>query len=103
TTPPSAPADGTAWLVGTGASGDWAGEDGKLACHQAGAWIFVAPCNGMNLLNKANGQFTHYLNGWQSPALVAAPSGGTVIDSQARTAIAALISALQAAAILPSG
>ena len=34
--PPPAPIEGEAWLVASGAAGEWAGQDGKLASRQSG-------------------------------------------------------------------
>lgn len=101
TTPPTTPIDGTNWLVGTGGTGAWAGMDGTIACLQSGNWIFVTPRDGVNVLNRATGQTIHFAGSWQTPAFVASPTGGTTIDTQARTAIVGLITALQTAGILP--
>jgi hypothetical protein len=100
--PPVSPAEGECWLVASGATGEWAGEDGKLAARQAGNWLFIAPKDGMRLFDHATGQVLLYRNGWQRPAAPVAPSGGSVIDAEARTAIAELISALSEAGVLPS-
>ena len=100
--PPVDPADGEAWLVATGATGEWAGEDGKLAARQAGNWLVVAPKDGMRLFDRATGQVLLYNGGWQRPAAPALPSGGSVIDAEARAAIADLISALVGGGVLPS-
>src|SRR5690606_35888596 len=35
-TPPGSPADGDSYIVGTGASGAWAGKDGQFACFVDG-------------------------------------------------------------------
>ena len=94
--PPVDPADGEAWLVATGATGEWAGEDGKLAARQAGNWLVVAPKDGMRLFDRATGQVLLY-NGGR-----ALPSGGSVIDAEARNAIGELISALVDGGVLPS-
>lgn len=98
-TPPAAPTDGTNWLVATGATGAWAGQDGNLACLQNGNWMFVAPRDGMLVLNRTSRQWQHYSGSWQAPAAPAAPTGGSVIDVAARSAISGLITALQAAGI----
>jgi hypothetical protein len=100
-TPPATPAEGGCWLVATGATGDWAGHAGEIACREAGAWLFVTPRDGIRILNKATGQQMFYRTGWQAPSTPAAPSGGTTIDTQARTAINALIAALKTSGILP--
>jgi hypothetical protein len=98
--PPATPVNGTNWLISTGATGDWAGQDSKIACYQSGNWMYVAPFDGLRIFNRATHQFVHYSSGWQTAASVTAPGGGTTIDTQARTALANLISALQTAGIL---
>ena len=100
TTPPATPVSGTNWLVGTGGTGAWAGQDGQIAAYQQGNWVFIAPRDGVSVLNRANGKQMHYFGGWQTPAAPAAPSGGTTIDTQARATIAGLISALQTAGVM---
>lgn len=94
--PPAAPADGTAWLVGNPASGEWSGHEGALALRQAGQWFFVVPCDGMQLLDRARGQFVHRIaGGWSQPDLPPKPTGGAVVDVEARQALAALVASLQ--------
>ena len=102
-TPPASPVNGANWLVGTGGTGAWAGQDGAIAAYQAGNWLFVPPRDGVSVLNRATGQIIHYYaagGGWQTPTAPAAPTGGTTIDTQARAAIASLMSALQTAGVL---
>ena len=50
TVPPVSPDEGECWLVGTGGTGAWDGEDGKLACFEVGNWLFIAPRDGMTIL-----------------------------------------------------
>jgi hypothetical protein len=100
--PPGTPAEGEAWLVASSATGEWAGEDGKLAARQAGNWLFASPNDGMRLLDRSTGQVLLYRGGWQRPAVPEAPAGGAVVDAEARTAIAGLVSALVAAGIFPA-
>lgn len=40
---PPAALDGAVYAVPTGATGDWSGEDGRLALAQGGGWTFVTP------------------------------------------------------------
>lgn len=98
--PPATPVDGQAWLIAGGASGEWSGKAGQIAARQAGNWLYALPRDGMQILNKATGQQIHYKGGWQAPARPTAPSGGTVIDNEARAAIAALIACLTAGGII---
>lgn len=46
TAPPSAPTKGDRYLVATGASGDWAGQAGKIAWFDGTIWKFDAPAEG---------------------------------------------------------
>ena len=99
TAPPTSPVNGTNWLVATGGSGVWAGQDGNIAAYQAGNWVFITARDGMNVFNRATGQTLLYAGGWQAPVKPAAPAGGTTVDAEARTAIAAIIAALQQAGV----
>jgi len=100
--PPATPAEGETWLVGNSATGEWSGEDGKLASRQADNWLFAAPKDGMRLFDRSTGQILLYRGGWQRPAAPGAPSGGAVVDAEARAAIVNLVVALVEAGIFPS-
>lgn len=56
----------------------------------------------MLVLNRTTGQQMRHLGGWQVASTPAAPTGGTTIDSQARSAIVALIDTLRIAGVLPT-
>lgn len=113
--PPADPAPGQCWLVAGGATGAWAGRSQALAAFTSGGWRFIAPVAGMAVWDKAAG-LTRRWSGtaWSDGsveaaalriggeqvvgprvAAVASPSGGSIIDVEARAAIAALIVALQ--------
>ncbi|ODN72444.1 DUF2793 domain-containing protein [Methylobrevis pamukkalensis] len=47
TEPPSGAAEGECWLVAAGATGDWADEDGQIACRIDGGWRFLSPFPGL--------------------------------------------------------
>ena len=98
--PPASPTDGQAWLVGTGASGDWSGRTGQVALRQAGQWRYVAPRDGLRVLNRATGQDLRRVAGvWRAVSPPAAPTGGSVIDAEVRASLAALVAALRQAGI----
>lgn len=99
--PPATPVEGTNWLVAAAPTGAWAGQQGKLACRQAGNWLFVAPRDGMRLLDRSTGQEKHYFAGWKVPVAPAAVTGGSTIDAQARQAIADLVAELRIAGVFP--
>ena len=113
--PPANPLAGQCWIVGAAAGGAWAGHDHALAIQTESGWRFAAPLAGMAVWNKAAGLWLHWTGfawsdgelkasailiggqqvvGERQPA-VPSPSGGTTIDAEARSAIAALIVALK--------
>ena len=100
--PPPTPSEGETWLVAAGATGDWAGADGKIASRQSGNWLFSTPGDGMRLLDRSTGQMLLYRGGWQRPSVPAAPTGGTTVDAEARAVVADLITALASAGIFPA-
>lgn len=99
--PPSSPVEGNCWLVGASPTGDWAGQTGTIACRQAGNWLFVAPRDGLRLLDLSTGQERLFFESWKIPVAPAEPSGGATVDGQARAAISQLIAALRVAGIFP--
>lgn len=100
--PPGTPGNGQSWLVGPSPTGDWAGQAGKVASWQGGNWLFTAPCDGMHILNRANGQNMRFFGSWRMPSAVAAPAGGATVDTEARVAIMQLLTALFVAGIFPA-
>lgn len=46
TAPPGSPSTGDAYIVAAGATGVWAGQDGKLAVYHDTAWYFYTPAAG---------------------------------------------------------
>jgi hypothetical protein len=113
--PPTDPAEGECWLVGTGASGTWSDKERMIAGWTSGGWRFLAPVPGMAVRNRSSGLWLQWLgNEWSSGELavtsltvggkkivgerqpaVPSPSGGTTIDEEARGAIAAITAALK--------
>jgi hypothetical protein len=100
--PPQASQDGDCWLVAPEPSDVWAGQQGHLAMRQAGQWLFAVPPEGMRIFDRSTGQYLVFSGTWQKPTSVEEPSGGMNVDSEARAAIGALISALKAAGVFPS-
>lgn len=101
--PPASPAEGDCWLVSNSPTGTWESHPGKIACWSSGDWLFAAPRDGLRVLDIAIGQFRLYRSGaWTSASPPAVPSGGTVVDGEARAAISELIAALADAGILPA-
>ncbi|CAM4344270.1 DUF2793 domain-containing protein [Palleronia rufa] len=72
TVPPSAPAEGEVHIPGPGATGDWSGQDGKLAAFLGGGWVAVEPRDGWIAVEAATGAILVRRGG----AWVASASGG---------------------------
>jgi hypothetical protein len=114
-TPPADPQPGQSWLVGAPGAGAWAGKEGNLATWSVGGWRFAAPLEGMQVWDKAASRRRTWLgSAWsdgelqgsrlvvesvqvvgERQAAVPSPSGGTIIDVEARAAVAGLIVALR--------
>lgn len=113
--PPMTPAPGQAWIVGVGAGGAWLGHVGQLASWTVGGWRFIVPPESMTVWDKAAGLSRRWsASGWSDGAVAASklmvggqqvvgtrqpappsPSGGTVIDAEARAALLAVTVALR--------
>jgi len=121
--PPPSPTIGTLYrIAATGASGAFAGQDGKLAGWSEGGWRFIAPVEGMRLIERGSGLELAFRDGaWTSGSLraneveiggqkvlgarqapVANPTGGTVIDVQSRLALSQALAALRAHGLIES-
>ncbi|PTD16979.1 DUF2793 domain-containing protein [Sphingomonas fennica] len=114
--PPAVPEPGKAWIAGPMPTGEWAGHAGDLAIRTEGGWRFIRPVAGMTAwLTPASAWVWHDGNGWRAtPAptfgvavggeqvvggrqpAIARPAGGATVDQQARTALDAILSALEA-------
>lgn len=75
-TPASAPAEGDAWVVGTGATGEWSGQDGRIAMRVNGGWEFLAPFAGLDLWD-AGASMRRFYDGteWHSNAAAVSSRG----------------------------
>ena len=115
TAPPAGAAVGQCWIVAAGGTAEWAGQDGTLACLTSGGWRFVAPRAGMRVSTAAD-RLTRVHDGsaWTLDAVrpdgfyisgvrvvatraaaIADPSGGSVIDAEARTVLGQILSTLR--------
>ena len=113
--PPEEATPGQCWIVADGALGAWEGQSGSLACWTEGAWRFV-PARAGFAVTVADERLTRVHDGsqWRAgpirpdgfyigdekvvgerQAAIAAPSGGSVIDAQARSTIAAILGSLR--------
>lgn len=98
--PPEFAVESDCYRVKAPATGAWTGREDRVAVLIAGEWHFIAPVHGMALYDRTADNMLVFRSGWklaQSPAL---PTGGTVVDSEARVAIGALIQSLKALGVL---
>lgn len=72
----------------------------RVAVRIAGDWHFIEPVQGTALFDQAAEAVMVFRSGWRVALPPPLPSGGTIIDAEARTAISALIVALKALGIL---
>lgn len=59
-TPPGSPVEGDRYLVAASPTGAWAGQAGKIAAWQAGAWTFRTPRNGWKAWVADEAAFVFY-------------------------------------------
>jgi len=121
--PPADPEGAVFYRIGPGATGEWLGQDGKIAAMTAGGWRFVTPFDGLTLRDVndrtswafAEGTWTKgvvdaisyrvdgkAVVGAQQPA-IANPVGGSTVDAESRAAIGALLSALRGHGLIATG
>ena len=76
TDPPAAPREGTLWAIGAGATGEWAGRDGRLGLFLNGGWRFAEPWEGMEIADRASGRRWRRIGGtWLGDVLACSPGG----------------------------
>lgn len=113
--PPTEPSEGACYIVAASPTGEWAGRQQSIAAFTLGGWRFIAPAEGMNVYVRSDGIWGVYRQGsWEFGTLrgtsllisgqqvigarqpaIAGPTGGTTIDSQARTAVNQVLVAMR--------
>jgi hypothetical protein len=113
--PPSSPAVGACYIVGTSPTGEWAGRAQCLAGYTSGGWRFITPQPGLTAYVKSTDTWACYRSGiWEIGTLrgaslvvggdqvvgsrldaIAGPSGGATVDAEGRTAINQILAALK--------
>ena len=114
--PPPGPVVGHTYLVADAPNGDWAGNAGAIAGFTNGGWRFIAPPEGVQLLDRTTGQMVIRRGGnWETGVVrareiqvsgqkvlgerqppIAVPAGGSTVDVEARDAISEILAALRA-------
>lgn len=120
--PPIAPVAGLCWILGTAPTGAWSGHGKALAGWTIDGWRFLLPSEGMSAWSRGDQNLARFLSGqWdigsvrarrvliggvnvvnsRQPA-IAAPIGGSIIDTAARSAIGGILVALQQHGLIAS-
>lgn len=100
--PPTAPAVGASYIVASGATGLWTGQDDSIAAFTPGGWRIIAPIDGLWRLGEVERRDRAYSNGGWSlvlsapQAAISDAAGGVTIDAESRAAISAILGALRA-------
>ena len=65
-TPPATPLEGQVWALGSSPTGDWAGHTDEVAAWTGTAWLYLAPQEGWQMLDKSTGQLMRRSGGtWE--------------------------------------
>jgi hypothetical protein len=120
--PPASPSAGACYIVGASPSGSWVGKNDCIACFTSGGWRFIPATQGMMAFVKSAEVWAVYRSGaWELGvvrggslvldgnqvvgsrlAAIAAPSGGTIVDAESRTAINQVLAALRQHGLIDS-
>lgn len=115
-TPPASPSADGLYAIAAGATGAWAGQDGRLGASTPSGWRFIAPVEALQLVERASGRsWRRTATGWEigrvqatevfvdgikvvgtRGAAIAAPTGGATIDGEARASLGSILAALRA-------
>lgn len=98
--PPADPEEGDCWLIAPAATGAWSSHANHLAGWSAGSWVYCAPHPGMRVWDSGAAQQRVFSTSWTAAPAVTPATGGSVVDSQARATITALITALKESGVL---
>jgi hypothetical protein len=113
--PPTAPAVGACYIVGSAPTGVWAGTAQNIAAFTSGGWRFIPPFEGVIAYVRSTETCAAYREGaWEigvlrgtnvviggeqvvgaRAAAIASASGGTTIDAQARAVTDEILAAMR--------
>ncbi len=84
--------DDWARALGSGATGLWTNKSGQIAIWIGGDWRCQVAHDGMRLWAMSNGRDSIYTGGvWSGGPIIANPSGGAVVDTEARATLGAML------------
>lgn len=112
--PPTSPEPGAGWIAGLEPTGAWAGRPNAIAAWTEGGWRLIDPTPGMQAWDTVGERLLRWTGTvWESSlaadaifvggvqvvgsrlAEISTPSGGTIIDAEARLAVTEIIVALK--------
>lgn len=93
--PPATPAEGSCYRVTANPTGAWSGHQDHIALRIGGEWRFIAPVEGLLLYDRTASRMMVFRSQWHPAPAPALPSGGTVVDTEARAAVTALVEGLR--------
>ena len=113
--PPTSPMVGACYIVAASPSGAWTGHPFSLAAYTSGGWRFVAPIEGMTAFVRSASVWATFRSGsWEvgilrgtnvtvaglqvvgeRTAAITSPSGGSVVDAEARSTVGQILAALR--------
>jgi hypothetical protein len=94
---------GKCWIIGTQPTGIWQASSNKIAQWTGDDWRIFEAQAGVRAYNMETQSDWRFLGGaWSAPAAVAGPTGGTIIDVQARSVIDSLLTQLRLAGTIPA-
>lgn len=59
-TPPASPSEGDRYIVAATATGDWAGQENKVAFYSGSAWLFLSPSEGWVGYDQTTNEIIYY-------------------------------------------
>ncbi len=100
--PPAGAVDGSAWAVPAGASGDWAGQAGRVALRLNGGWEFVLPRAGWRAFVADTGDMaTHDGADWVPAAALGLHGAASVMRVVTQDHVLAPGSVSQTVPVIP--
>jgi hypothetical protein len=120
--PPTTPAVGACYIVGSAPTGEWAGKPQYLAAFTTAGWRLLPPVEGMTLFVRSDAVSAVYRAGaWElgqvrassvliggqqvlgsRAAAIASASGGATVDSEARAVLDQILGALRQHGLIDS-
>jgi Protein of unknown function (DUF2793) len=94
---------GKCWLIASGATGEWSGKQGQIACWNGYSWHFIMPTEMMRIKNTSLLADMVFVSGaWITASRILDVSGGSVIDIEARNTINEILARLRNAGLILS-